>query len=56
MSKVIFTDHDGNEVEPEDIAAEIDSILESSGRIFVLGDDGHRYLVSVGVMFVRSDE
>lgn len=54
--KVTYTDDGGEEINADDIAAEIDSNLESSGRIFVHGSDGHRYLVSVGVKFVRSDE
>jgi hypothetical protein len=54
--KRTYTTEDGQEVEPDDIAEQIDDQLQEAGVLFLKGSDGHRYLVSVGVKFVRSDE
>lgn len=51
---VTFTDDDGNGVEADEIAEDIDTMLEETNRLFVKGSDGNRYLVSVAVTFVRS--
>jgi hypothetical protein len=53
---ITYTNEEGEEVDPDDIAAEIDEHLESSTGIFVRGSDGNRYLVSVRVTFDRCDE
>ena len=56
-AKITYTTEDGDVINNEDdIAGEIDDDLQSSGRMFLHGSDGHRYLASVAVTFVRSDE
>jgi hypothetical protein len=54
--KTTYTTEGGEEVEPDDIAEQIDDQLQEAGVLFLKGSDGHRYFVSVGVKFVRSDE
>lgn len=49
-----YTTDDGLDIEADEIAEDIDTMLESTARLYVNGSDGHRYLVSVSVMFVRA--